>query len=89
MQRCLLTDVSRRTLYIEHDLDGLLRGDVASRFEAYRVAREIGVFSANDVRRRENEPPIPGGDAYHQPANWTALGTPSTTGATNAPEDPG
>jgi HK97 family phage portal protein len=74
MMRCLLTDVGRRSLYIEHDLNSLLRGDVKSRFEAYRVAREIGAFSANDVRRRENEPPIKDGDTYHQPANWIALG---------------
>ena len=58
MHRCLLTDASRRSLYIEHDLDGLLRGDVKSRFEAYRLAREIGVYSPNDVRRLENEPPL-------------------------------
>ncbi len=73
MARCLLTDTGRRTLYIEHDLSGLLRGDVKSRFEAYRIGREIGALSANDVRRRENEPPIAGGDTYHMPANWTGL----------------
>ena len=76
MQRCLLTDVGRRTLYVEHDLDGLLRGDVKSRFDAYRLARETGVFSANDIRRKENEPPIgPEGNVYHQPSNWVPLGT--------------
>lgn len=75
LSRCLLTAESRRTLYIEHDLSGLLRGDVQARFEAYRIGREIGVFSPNDVRRRENEPPIANGDGYHQPANWTPLGT--------------
>jgi HK97 family phage portal protein len=74
MSRCLLTAENRRSLYIEFDLSSLLRGDVKSRFEAYRVAREIGVYSANDVRRRENEPPIAGGDQYHMPANWVALG---------------
>lgn len=74
MLRCLLTDESRRTLYIEHDLAALLKGDVQARFEAYRIGREIGVFSPNDIRRRENETPIPGGDVYHQPANWTPLG---------------
>jgi phage portal protein BeeE len=75
MQRCLLTDVGRRTLYIEHDLDGLLRGDVASRFEAYRIGREIGVYSSNDIRRFENEPPLGAiGDVYNQPANWLPLG---------------
>ena len=74
MLRCLLTDVSRRFLYVEHDLDTLLRGDVKARFEAYRLGREIGAFSPNDIRRRENEPPIANGDVYHQPANWMPLG---------------
>lgn len=74
LMRCLLTDIGRRSLYIEHDLNSLLRGDVKSRFEAYRIGREIGALSANDVRRRENEPPIQNGDTYQQPANWIALG---------------
>ena len=81
MMRCLLTPEQRRSLYIEHDLSGLLRGDVKSRFEAYRMAREMGVYSPNDVRRRENEPPIAGGDEYHMPANWVPLGTPQAPGA--------
>ncbi len=75
MARCLLSEQARRTLYIEHDLSALLRGDVQARFEAYRIGREIGALSPNDVRRRENEPPIAGGDTYHQPANWVPLGT--------------
>ena len=82
MMRCLLTDAGRRTLYIEHDLDGLLRGDIKSRFEAYRVGRECGVYSANDVRRKENEPPIgTDGNMYHQHANWVPLGTKPTATA--------
>ena len=74
MIRCLLTPEARRTLYIEHDLAALLRGDVQARFEAYRIGREIGALSPNDIRRRENDTPIPGGDVYHQPANWIPLG---------------
>lgn len=82
MSRCLLTEAGRRTLYIEHDLSALLRGDVQARFEAYRIGREIGALSPNDIRRRENDTPIPGGDVYHQPANWVPLGTQAnTTGA--------
>jgi HK97 family phage portal protein len=77
MARNLLTEAGRRVHYIEHDLSALLRGDVQARFEAYRIGREIGAFSANDIRRRENEPPIPGGDTYHQPANWVPLGSQS------------
>lgn len=79
MMRCLLTDAGRRTFYVEHDLSALLRGDVQARFEAYRIGREIGALSPNDVRRRENEPPIANGDVYHQPANWVPLGTQATT----------
>jgi HK97 family phage portal protein len=83
MQRCLLTDVGRRTLYIEHDLNGLLRGDVKARFDSYRLAREIGVYSANDIRREENEPPIANGDDYHMPVNWAPLGTVPQGGTAN------
>lgn len=75
MMRCLLTTEGRRTLFIEHDLSGLLRGDVQARFNAYRIAREIGVLSANDIRRRENEPPIENGDTYLQPLNLAPLGS--------------
>lgn len=74
MKRCLLTDAGRRTLYVEHDLAGILRGDMQARFEAYRIGREIGVYSANDVRKKENEPPIANGDSYSQPVNWQPLG---------------
>ena len=74
-----MTDTARRSIYIEHNLETLLRGDVQSRFEAYRIGREIGALSANDVRRRENEPAIADGDGYHMPANWVPLGTVATT----------
>jgi len=79
ISRCLLT-AEDDDLYVEHDLSVLLRGDMQARFEAYRIAREIGAFSPNDVRHRENEPPIVGGDVYNQPANWVALGAPPTQG---------
>jgi HK97 family phage portal protein len=75
MMRCLLTDVSRRSYYISHDLDSLLRGAQKDRFDAYRIARESGIYSANDCRRMENEPPVgPEGNILHMPANWIALG---------------
>lgn len=72
--RCLLTDAGRRQYFMRHDFSELLRGDMKTRFEAYRLAREVGVYSPNDVRRLENEAPIADGDQYHMPANWTALG---------------
>jgi len=80
--RCLLTPGGRRHYYFEHDLNALTRGDMESRFKSYRIAREIGAFSPNDVRRRENEPPIENGDTYHVPANWVPLGSEPNLGAT-------
>ena len=75
MMRCLMSPEERRTLYIEHDLSGLLRGDVFNRFQAYRIGREIGALCPNDIRKMENQPPIPDGDVFHYPGNWIPLGT--------------
>jgi len=63
-----------RGTYAEYAVEGLLRGDSRSRAEFYRAMRELGVYSANDIRRLENLPPIPGGDTYIQPLNMGPLG---------------
>jgi HK97 family phage portal protein len=77
LARDLLTAEERRAgFFIRHDLEGLLRGDLKTRFEAYRIGREIGVWSPNDIRRRENEAPIDAGDEYLRPLNMAPLGTP-------------
>jgi len=77
LMRCLLSREARRSVYVEHDLTGLLRGDTAARFEAYRVGREWGWLSPNDIRRAENLPPIPDGDVYTSPMNMAPLGSES------------
>lgn len=77
MMRCLLTDVGRRTLYIEHDLSGLLRGDVSARYTAYATGRQWGWLSPNDVRRLENLSPIENGDEYIRPLNMGPIGAPA------------
>lgn len=46
--------------YFEHLTDALVRGDLKSRMEAYWLQRQMGIASANDLRRRENEPDIDG-----------------------------
>jgi HK97 family phage portal protein len=59
----LLTDKDRAAgITIEHNFEGLLRGDTQSRFAAYEIALRNGVKTINEVRRRENDPPIAGGD---------------------------
>jgi HK97 family phage portal protein len=65
--RKLLMPSERKTLYAHFCVDALLRGDVAARGMFYQLMRNIGVYSANDVREKEDDNPISeadGGDAY-------------------------
>lgn len=55
--------------FAEFQVDGLLRGDIASRYTAYATGRQWGWLSANDIRQLENMNPIDGGDAYLTPLN--------------------
>ena len=64
MMVALLGTETRKTLLIEHDLAGLLRGDLKARYEAYRIGREWGWLSANEIRGWENLSGIDGGDEY-------------------------
>ena len=74
MNAGLLASESRRHLFIEHDLAGLLRGDQKARYEAYRIGREWGWLSPNEIRGWENLAEIEGGDEYLSPLNMTPLG---------------
>jgi len=71
IERALLSEASRRSYEVEFDVDLLLRGDMLTRFQAYRIAREVGLYSANELRRFENANPRtdPDGDTYLTPAN--------------------
>jgi HK97 family phage portal protein len=66
--------VSARERFIQHaefNLEGLLRGDTASRYAAYAVGRQWGWLSVDDVRVKENMNPLPGGQGqiYLVPVN--------------------
>lgn len=50
-----------------YDMNGLMRGDSIARAEFYRVMREAGVLSANEIRDSEDLPPREGGDSYLEP----------------------
>lgn len=70
-----------RQYFVAHDVSGLLRGDIAARGAWYQIGRNIGVLSANDIRRQENlnPRPDPDGDAYWQPLNMESVGAPGQT----------
>ena len=54
---------------VEHLVEGLLRGDTATRYEAYGKAIRDGWMSRNEVRERENLNPMPGLDTFLEPLN--------------------
>lgn len=75
----LFDEREQRELYAEHNMDGIMRGDIKSRYEAYSVGRQWGWLSANDVREKENMNPIDGGDMYMVPLNMIpSSGLPET-----------
>ena len=53
--------------FLKFNLDGLLRGDLATRYGAYSVATQAGFLSTNDIHRLEDMPPVDGGDVYRVP----------------------
>jgi HK97 family phage portal protein len=72
IKRDLLTDPR---LYAHHNVAGLLRGDLKSRYESYAQARNWGWLSVNDIRRLENLNPVDNGDIYLEPLNMVPSGT--------------
>jgi len=73
--KSLLTEKERKKFFVELKIEGLLRGDLKTRYEAYQIGRLNGWLSVNDVRALENmNPVIEGGDDYLQPMNYKKLG---------------
>lgn len=58
----LLTPAERSRIEIEFDFDALLRSDVKSRYESYRIAITNGLMTPNEARKAENLPAKDGGD---------------------------
>ena len=67
LARTLFTAEEKQQYFIKFSVDGLLRGDYASRMSGYATARQNSWMSANDIRELENLDRIPaedGGDLY-------------------------
>ena len=72
VQACNIRLLERRelesgTAYFRVILDSLLRSTTLERYQASAIAREIGVLSANEVRKLEDMNPREGGDRYDNP----------------------
>ena len=59
--------------FVEFNVNGLLRGDVKSRTDAYKTAITNGYMSINEVRQKENMNSIEGGDKHFMQMNMTTI----------------
>lgn len=76
LQKALLSESEKKQYFIKFNVDGLLRGDYASRMQGYATARQNGWMSANDIRELEDMNCIPaelGGDLYLCNGSFTKL----------------
>lgn len=75
VNRVLLSSSERRTHYAEHNVNRLVKPDIAARNTSYTAGRNGGWLSVNDIRRLENLDPIgPEGDVYLMPLNMVPAG---------------
>lgn len=86
LNRKIIRPKDKGSFFFEFNVEGILRGDQASRYQAYSVGRNWGWLSVNEIRSKENLNPIgPEGDVYMQPMNMQALGTAPTAAPATDP----
>ena len=60
--------------FLRINMDGLLRGDLSSRYSAYSTGIQSGFLSISDIRRLEDLRPVEGGDVLRVPLANVNLG---------------
>jgi len=59
IQRTLFSPEEKKRYFAKFNVEGLLRGDYASRMSGYATARQNGWMSANDIRELGEHGPHP------------------------------
>ena len=73
LNRKLLLERERSTMYIDINFKGLIRASIKEQMELYVKMSGIGAYSPNDVRRMEDMPEYEGGDKYYVPVNMAEV----------------
>ena len=73
LNRKLLTQSERETLYFKYELKDMYRGDMAARSAYFAQMIQAGVMSINEVRAAEELNPVEGGDVHTIGVNNFAL----------------
>lgn len=62
---------NRGVFYTKLNIAGILRGDLKSRYDAYAIGRQWGWLNPNMILEMEDMNPIPNGDQFIVPTNYT------------------
>jgi len=73
VQRSLIAIPDRASLYLTIDTDDLLGADSAARAALYSTLSQNGVMTRNEIRAKEDLPPMPGGDQLTVQSNLIPL----------------
>lgn len=60
--KLLLDEEIQEGYFFRFNIDAILRADLKTRYEAYRIGVQGGFLKANEARAKENLPPAEGGD---------------------------
>ncbi len=71
----LLTEKEQEEYYFEFNVDGLLRGDIKSRYEAHSRGILAGFLNRNEARQMENRDSVEGLDEFLTPTNMALAGS--------------
>lgn len=85
IQNTLFFEDEQDTHFAEFNIDGLLRGDIVSRYNAYVQGINNGILSPDEVREKENMNPRPDGKGgeFLRPLNMVPANAPTTPPAGN------
>ncbi len=64
--------------FLRFNRNALMRGDAKSRVDFYRGMWELGAMNSDDIRAKEDMPPLAGGTGrtyYYQSSNFSPVGT--------------
>jgi HK97 family phage portal protein len=67
IHKSLLTEGEKQKYFVEHLTQNFLKANTKERFEAYKIAREGGFLSVNEIRQLENMNSVEGGDNFGMP----------------------
>ena len=65
----IISEIKDGDYDVKLNVEGLERGSMSTRFDAYQKGINMGVYSPNEIRRLEDMNPREGGDVYLTPLN--------------------